>query len=134
MQFFASYKEAHEQLQLPGSWQQGSIGNEETGITSIKLTANPKSLDRISIDFKTIYYVGKGEKSSPGEPLENQRKSDQAAFYKSLTTGNSIAVLMKLKSGFIAYLGDYKVVSVRRVPQIKDVDFYQIKLIHKKKG
>ena len=128
MQFFASYKEAHEALQLPGSWQQGSIGTKEQGLTSIKLTANPTSLDRISKDLKTIYYVGKGKKASPGEPVETQRSQDQQAFLTSLQSGTPVTVLTKLKTGFVVNLGLYKVVSVRLVPFFKDIDYYQVKL------
>lgn len=128
MKFFSSYKEAHEILKLPGSWQQGTIGNKETGITSIKLTANPKSLDRISQDMRTVYYVGRGKKLSPGQPQRSQLLEDQAAFYTSYKTGNPVTVLLKLKSGFVTSLGVYKVVSIRKVPYPSDRDFYQIKL------
>jgi hypothetical protein len=93
------------------------------------LTANPNSLDRISADMKTVYYVGRGKKLSPGEPKRTQHLEDQTAFLKSYQTGNPVAVLVKLKSGFVSYLGDYKVVSVRRVPYQTDRNFYQIKLI-----
>ena len=127
MLYFSSYKEAHEKLKIPGSWQRGTIGNETTGITSIKLTANPKSLDRITPNLKTVYYVGKGKKQSPGEPANLQQKDDQQAFYTSLHTQNTVHVMMKLKSGFVAYLGKYKVVSVRLVPW--SYDYYQIKLV-----
>lgn len=127
MLYFASYKEAHEKLKIPGSWQRGTIGNERTGITSIKLTANPKSLDRITADLKTVYYVGRGKKLSPGEPQKSQQKDDQQAFYTSLHTKEPVHVMAKLKSGFVAYLGKYRVVSVRLVPW--SYDYYQIKLV-----
>ena len=128
MKFFASYKEAHEKLQLPGSWQRGSIGSLSTGLTSIKLTANSKSLDRISPDLKTVYYVGKGKKGSPGEPVKSQESMDQQVFYRSFHTGNPVTVLIKLKTGFVTALGPYTVTSVRLVPGFKDIDYYQITL------
>ena len=130
MKFFVSYKEAH-QLQLPGSWQRGTIGSEQTGLSSIKLTANPKSFDRISPDLKTVYYVGRGRKGSPGEPVEEQEAYDQQVFYRSLFTGNPVAVLTKLKSGFVAFLGFYKVKSIRLVPGMKEISYYQIQLVSK---
>lgn len=129
MRFFSSYKQAHEELNVPGSWQRGTIGTKETGITSIKLTANPKSFDRIANDLNTIYYVGRGKKSSPGEPAKNQEKDDQEAFVTSIRTGNPVFVFLKLKTGLVIYLGDYKVVSLRRVPGIQDIAYYQIKLV-----
>ena len=128
MKFFTSYKEAHKQLQLPGSWQRGTIGNESTGLSSIKLTANHKSLDRISPDLKTVYYVGRGKKSSPGEPMESQDSFDQQVFYTSLHSRNPVTVLAKLKTGTVVYLGQYGVTSIRLVG-IKGIDYYQIKLV-----
>jgi hypothetical protein len=129
MEFFSSYKEAHDALDLPGSWQQGTIGTKEQGLTSIKLTANPKSLDRISQDLQTIYYVGKGKKASPGEPVKAQRFQDQQYFLKSIETANPVTVLTKLKTGVVVALGLYKVVSVRLVPLYQHIQYYQVKLV-----
>jgi hypothetical protein len=128
MRYFSSYKEAHEQLHLPGSWQRGTQGNKETGITSLKLTANPKSLDKVSKDLTRIYYVGRGEKGSPGEPIESQRFEDQEAFQTSLKTQKPIPILVKVKTGLVIYLGNYKVIAVRRVPAFT-VSYYQITLV-----
>lgn len=127
MRFFASYKEAHEGLQLPGSWQRGTIGSEETGLSSIKLTANPNSFDKISSDLNTVYYVGKGKKGSPGEPVKSQDRVDQQVFYTSLRSKQPVAVLSKLKTGVVVFLGNYTVSSIRRVP-IKGIEYYQITL------
>ena len=133
MRVFDSYKDAHES-QLPGSWQQGTIGSPVTGVRSIKLTANPKSLDRISKDLQTIYYVGKGEKSSPGEPKKNQTRQDQGMFYTSLQTKDPVTVLVKVKPGTVYFLGLYTVVGVRKVPGFKDIDYFQIKLLAVNEG
>lgn len=128
MQFFKSYKEAHEKLQLTGSWQRGTIGSLETGLTSIKITVNPKSLDRVSFNLKTVYYVGKGKKASPGEPVKSQEEMDQQVFYRSLHTQNPVTVLVKVKTGVVVSLGNYRVTSIRLVPGL---DYYQIKLVAK---
>ncbi len=128
MRFFASYKEAHEVLKLPGSWQRGTIGSKQTGLSSIKLTANEKSLDRISPDLKTVYYVGRGKKGSPGEPIQNQDSFDQEVFFRSLHSKMPVAILAKVKTGFVVYLGTYRVVSVRPVA-LKDIEYYQIQLV-----
>lgn len=130
MKFFSSYKQAHEELQLPGSWQRGTIGSESTGLTSIKLTANPKSFDRISPDLKTVYYVGRGKKASPGEPVQSQDSFDQQVFYRSLHSKQPVAVLSKLKTGIVVFLGYFTVSSIRLVPQ-KGIQYYQIKLVFK---
>jgi hypothetical protein len=130
MKFYSSYKQAHEDLQLPGSWQRGTIGNTKTGLSSIKLTANPKSLDRISPDLKTVYYVGRGKKGSPGEPVESQDVFDQQVFYRSYHTRNPVTVLLKLKTGIVVYLGHYIVSSIRQVPQ-KGLHYFQITLLAK---
>jgi hypothetical protein len=132
MMFFHSYKEAHMKLQLPGSWQRGTIGSKETGVTSLKLTMNPKSLDRISPDLKTVYYVGKGRKGSPGEPVKSQEAIDQQVFYRSLHTKNLVTVLVKLKTGIVVFLGLYRVTSIRLVPLVnetKGIEYYQITLV-----
>ena len=128
MEFFKSYKEAHKKLQLPGSWQQGTIGSVQTGLTSIKITYNPKSFDRITPDLKTVYYVGKGKKASPGEPVKTQQFVDQQVFYRSLHTRNPVVILVKLKTGVVVSLGNYTVTSIRLVPGL---DYYQIKLVAK---
>jgi hypothetical protein len=107
--FYTSYKEAHEALGIPGSWQKGTQGDKEHGITSIKLTANPRSLDKISPDLSTIYYVGIGEKSSQGEPATNQTREDQAPFFTSLKNQNQVHVMIKLESGVVYYAGLFKV-------------------------
>ena len=129
MLFFHSYKQAHETLNLPGSWQQGTIGSPLTGVSSIKLTANPTSFDRISQDLRTIYYVGKGKKASPGEPKQTQKKEDQDLFLTSLKTKTPVTVLVKLKEGLVLYLGLYQVVAVRKVPGFKEIEYYQIQLL-----
>ena len=129
MKFYRSYKEAHEDLQLPGSWQRGTIGSPSTGLSSIKLTANRKSLDRITPDLKVVYYAGRGKKRSPGEPVEDQEEMDQQLFFRSLHTRNPVAVLTKLKTGLVVYLGTYRVSSVRLVPGFRNINYYQITLV-----
>jgi hypothetical protein len=133
MKFFTSYKQAHEELQLPGSWQRGTIGSLSTGLSSIKLTANPKSFDRISPDLKTVYYVGRGKKGSPGEPVKSQEAFEQQVFYTSLHSRNPVAVLSKLKTGIVVFLGYYTVKSIRLVPQ-KGIEYFQITLVFKEYG
>lgn len=129
MRIFHSYKEAHEVLNLPGSWQQGTIGSPVTGVSSIKLTANPKSFDFISKDLKTIYYVGRGKKASPGEPKDQQKIQDQEMFFTSMKSKTPVTVLVKIKPGLVFYFGLYRVVAVRRVPGFKDINYFQIKLV-----
>jgi hypothetical protein len=128
--FYSSYKEAHEALKLPGSYQRGTQGNPEEGITSIKLTENPRSLDRISRDFNTIYYVGIGEKSSQGEPAVHQTKEDQSPFFVSLKKQNAVPVLIKLNSGVVMYAGDYKVKRIYRRISPRAKHYYEIQFEH----
>jgi hypothetical protein len=128
--FYSSYKEAHEALKLPGSYQRGTQGNKDDGITSIKLTENPRSLDRISRDFNTIYYVGIGEKSSQGEPADHQTKEDQAPFFVSLKKQNPVPVLIKLSSGVVMYAGEYKVKRIYRRISPRAKHYYEIQFQH----
>jgi hypothetical protein len=128
MELFQSYKEAHEALKLQGSFQRGTLGNNKDGITSLKLTENPKSLDRISIDFEQIYYVGKGKKSSQGEPAENQVQKDQEPFFVSLRTQTPFPVLVKLKAGVVLYAGMYTVHTIHRRKSPKGFSYFLMEL------
>lgn len=128
MQIFHSYKEAHTILKIPGSFQRGTIGTPDQGITSLKLTYNPKSLDRLSLDLNKIYYVGIGKKSSQGEPAANQTREDQAPFFTSLRTQKPFPILLKLKQGVVLYNGMYKVYSIQKKTTSQGFVYYQIEL------
>jgi hypothetical protein len=126
--FFHSYKEAHQKLHIKGSYQRGTIGNKDQGITSLKLTENPKSYDRIQNDLERIWYVGKGKKLSQGDPAESQTIEDQAPFFRSLETQNVFPVLMKLNSSLVVFLGHYHVVQIRSKHTSKGYSYFQIEL------
>lgn len=128
MKVFHSYKEAHKALHISGSFQRGTQGTAEKGITSLKLTYNPKSLDRLSLDLNEIYYVGIGKKSSQGEPAENQTREDQAPFFTSLRTQTPFPVLLKLKAGVVLYNGTYQVHSIHTKLSPQGFTYYQIEL------
>ncbi len=128
--FYTSYKEAHEALGIPGSWQKGTQGTKEEGITSIKITSNPRSLDRITGDFSTIYYVGIGEKSSQGEPAAHQLLEDQAPFFTSKQTQNKIPVLIKLESGVVFYAGLYTVSKIYKRISPRAKRYFEIQFTH----
>lgn len=126
--FFTSYKEAHEKLKLPGSWQRGTQGNKTDGITSLKMTNNPDSLDLISDDLSLIFYVGIGKKYSQGEPAANQEQEDQEPFFVSKAKQNPIPILIKIKADLIFYAGLYKVKAIRTQLSPKGYRYYQIVL------
>ena len=127
--FFTSYKEAHETLKIPGSWQRGTQGNKKTGITSLKLTNNPNSLDKLSDDLSVVFYVGIGKKSSQGEPAKNQTREDQEPFFTSKRLQNPIPILIKISSGFVYYAGLYKVKAIREAISPKGITYYEIVLL-----
>ena len=127
--FFTSYKEAHEALKIPGSWQRGTHGNKKTGITSLKMTNNPDSLDKISDDLSLVFYVGIGKKSSQGEPAENQNQEDQEPFFLSKQKQNPIPILIKISSGLVYYAGLYKVKAIREKRSPKGFQYYEIVLL-----
>lgn len=128
MELFDSYKEAHNALQIKGSYQRGTIGNKYDGITSLKLTENIQSLDRISVDFNQIYYVGIGKKSSQGHPAENQTKEDQEPFFVSLRTQKPFPLLIKLKAGVVLYAGNYYVKAIHKKKSNQGISYYQMEL------
>ena len=128
--FYSSYKDAHDALGLKGSYQRGTQGNDVEGISSIKLTENRRSLDRISPDFNTIYYVGIGEKSSQGEPAVHQKKEDQAPFFTSLKKQNPVPVLIKLSSGVVMYAGEYVVKRVYKRISPTAKRYFEIQFEH----
>jgi hypothetical protein len=127
--FFTSYKEAHANLKIPGSWQRGTQGNKTTGISSLKMTNNPDSLDLISDDLSTVFYVGIGKKSSQGEPAANQTLDDQEPFFVSKRLQNPIPILIKLDSGAVYYAGEYKVKAVREQVSPKGYRYYEVVLV-----
>lgn len=119
---FSSYKEAHEKLKIPGSYQRGTRGTAETGVQSLKITAHPDSYDKILDNGATIYYVGKGNKPTPAHPIRNQNTTQQDVFRKSIETGHTFPVLHKENSK-VKLLGYYKVVGLKRAQRNK-VSFY----------
>jgi hypothetical protein len=125
---FTSYKEAHEALHIPGSYQRGTQGTKDEGITSLKMTNNPNSLDKISDDLSTVFYVGIGKKSSQGEPSEDQTLEDQEPFFTSKTKQNAIPILIKLESGKVYYAGTFKVKAIRKQVSPKGFQYYEIVL------
>ena len=127
--FYTSYKEAHEVLKIPGSYQRGTQGNKTTGITSLKLTNNETSLDKISDDLSTVFYVGIGKKSSQGEPAVDQTKEDQEPFFVSKTKQNPIPILIKVDSGTVYYAGTFKVKAIRTQVSPKGFQYYEIVLL-----
>lgn len=126
---YTSYKEAHEKLNIPGSWQRGTQGNKTTGITSLKMTNNPESLDLISDDLSTVFYVGIGKKSSQGLPEEDQTREDQEPFFVSKANQNKIPILIKLEAGSIYYAGLFNVKTIRTKTSPKGVLYYEIILV-----
>lgn len=126
--FFSSYKEAHEKLKIPGSYQRGTQGNKTTGISSLKMTNNATSLDKISDDLSLVFYVGIGKKSSQGEPAQPQTLEDQEPFFVSKSKQNPIPVLIKLQSGIIYYAGTFKVKAIRKQLSSKGIQYYEIVL------
>lgn len=120
---FRSYKEAHEKLGIPGSYQRGTHGTAETGVMSLKITVHPDSYDKILDGGQTIYYVGKGNKPTPAHPTKTQDSQQQDVFRTSIQTENPFPVLYKYELDKVKLLGYYKVVDLKRA-QRKGVKFY----------
>lgn len=111
---FRSYKEAHEQLGIPGSYQRGTHGTAETGVTSLKITVHPDSYDKILDDGQTIYYVGKGNKPTPAHPTKTQDSAQQDLFRTSIETQKKFPVLYKYESNKVKLLGYYRVEDLKK--------------------
>ena len=111
---FRSYKEAHEKLGIPGSYQRGTHGTAETGVTSLKITVHPDSYDKILDDGKTIYYVGKGNKPTPAHPTKTQGSEQQDVFRTSIETQKKFPVLYKYEPQKVKLLGYYRVVNLKK--------------------
>jgi len=120
---FKSYKEAHEHLGIPGSYQRGTHGTPETGVTSLKITVHPESYDKILDDGKTIYYVGKGNKPTPAHPTKSQDLDKQELFKTSIETQKKFPILYKYEPHKVKLLGHYRVVNLKRAKR-GDVIFY----------
>jgi len=120
---YKSYKEAHEKLGIQGSYQRGTHGTAQSGVTSLKITAHPDSYDRILDDGKTIYYVGKGNKPTPAHPTADQSSKEQDVFRTSIALKNRFPVLYKSEPGKVELLGYYCVVNLKKATR-KGVAFY----------
>ena len=120
---FRSYKDAHEHLGIPGSYQRGTHGTAETGVTSLKITVHPDSYDRILDNGKTIYYVGKGNKPTPAHPTKTQGSAEQDVFRTSIETQKKFPVLYKYEPQKVTLLGYYRVVNLKKSRR-GDVTFY----------
>lgn len=106
---YASYLEAHERLNLPGSYQQEINGSKEEGLTSLKLTDHKGSYNRYTHSGRVIYYVGEGRRKSPGHPAGNQMENNQELFRQSWNLQNLIPMLHKRSDDTIVLLGYYRV-------------------------
>lgn len=111
---FRSYKEAHDYLGIPGSYQRGTHGTAETGVTSLKITAHPDSYDKILDNGQTIYYVGKGNKPTPAHPTKTQDSTQQDVFRTSIETQKKFPVLYKYEPHKVKLLGYYRVVNLKK--------------------
>lgn len=120
---FRSYKEAHERLGIPGSYQRGTHGTAESGVTSLKITVHPDSYDKILEDGKTIYYVGKGNKPTPAHPTKTQGSEQQDVFRKSIETQKKFPVLYKYEPHKVKLLGYYRVEDLKK-SRLGNVTFY----------
>jgi hypothetical protein len=120
---FKSYKDAHEKLGIPGSYQRGTQGTAETGVTSLKITVHPDSYDKILDNGETIYYVGKGNKPTPAHPTRTQDSTDQDVFRTSIETQKKFPVLYKYEPQKVKLLGYYRVVNLKKSRK-GNVSFY----------
>jgi hypothetical protein len=120
---FRSYKEAHDKLGIPGSYQRGTHGTAETGVTSLKITVHPDSYDKILDDGKTIYYVGRGNKPTPAHPTKTQDSAQQDVFRKSIETQRKFPVLYKYEPHKVKLLGYYRVDNLKKSKR-ENVTFY----------
>lgn len=126
-QIYKTYKEAHEKLGIPGSYQRGTIGTAETGVQSLKITADPDSYDQILENGKRILYVGRGNKPTPAHPVRNQDSSDQDIFRTSIRTKTPFPVLHKSGYNHVQLLGYYCVIALKQAQRDK-VKFYYAEL------
>ena len=125
---YRTYKEAHEKLKIPGSYQRGTIGTAETGVQSLKITDHPDSYDRILENGRKILYVGRGNKDTPAHPFNDQSAEEQGLFKTSIITQNTFPVLHKIKQGNVELLGYYRVIALKRAIR-KGIQMYYAELI-----
>lgn len=125
---FRTYKEAHEKLKIPGSYQRGTIGTAETGVQSLKITEHPDSYDKILENGRRILYVGRGNKDTPAHPFRSQDSEKQQLFRTSIQTQNPFPVLHKSHANHVELLGYYRVHSLKQSTK-KGIRFYYAELI-----
>ncbi len=127
MIIYKTYKEAHEKLRISGSYQRGTIGTAETGVQSLKITADPDSYDEILENGKRILYVGRGNKPTPAHPVRDQESENQDLFRTSIRTKTPFPVLHKSAPNKVQLLGYYIVKSIK-LAQKNKVKFYYAEL------
>jgi hypothetical protein len=123
---YKTYKEAHNHLGIPGSYQRGTHGTVETGVTSLKITVHPDSYDKIIENGQTIYYVGKGNKPTPAHPIKTQSSEEQDVFRKSIETQKKFPVLYKAKPNHVELLGYYTVKDLKKSKRDAVTFYYAI--------
>jgi len=125
---YDSYQDAHEQLGFSGSYQEEIIGSDLTGISSVKVTDHRDSYIQLRNGNRTIYYVGIGRTKSPGHPASNQNQRKQEPFRRSWALQNSFPVLHKRYDGTVEFLGNYRVVDIRKRLAYEGFAYFEIEL------
>ena len=111
---FKSYQDAHQRLNLSGSYQLEINGSNKDGISSLKLTDHIDSYNRYTHAGRIIYYVGEGRTKSPGHPAGNQMENKQEPFRRSWGLQNRFPLLHKRYDGSVILLGYYRVSDMRK--------------------
>jgi len=125
---FESYAEAHEKLNLPGSYKQRILGTDRYGISSLKLTDHCESYNRYDYSGRIIYYVGIGLTKSPGHPSGNQIQQRQRPFWQSWVIQNTFPILRKRYDGIVELLGYYRVVNMQKRLGNEGFTYFEIEL------
>lgn len=89
-------------------------GTNDIGIESIKLVTGGDSYNYVKRDFKQIFVVGQGQKSSPGHPSNHQSELNQRMVSKSFMNNNQIHIIHEVRPGKMIYRGVYRITAQKR--------------------
>jgi hypothetical protein len=87
-----------------------------------------KSLERILLRGKIIYYIGEGPKLFPGYPRGNQMYYNQLPIIRYFNKNHSIYLFRKLLDGDVICMGKYTFQSIRKVISNSGFTYFEMKL------
>jgi len=128
MQSFQNFAEAHDALKITSNPKE-LVSADATGITSLLIIYNSKSLNEANEDWSILHYVGKGKQKISGYPTLNQNELEQMPFYHSKLNANPFPVLFKAYNKRVYLLGQYTVLDIKKIMGWSGFTYFRVTLL-----